>query len=118
MRTATRVLTCAVATTALAALAPAATTHATPAQTVRAAMAVPGDDICRYVVTYAKKPVPLKSGPGRRFDTVGTLPVSADPIVGSCAIRGKGAKRNWVQIRRGAHEGRWIWRDHVQVWGG
>ncbi|WP_336215117.1 hypothetical protein [Nonomuraea sp. LPB2021202275-12-8] len=63
----------------------------------------PDPDTCRYAVVPDGQ-VPLRSGPGKRFETTGELQPSQDPLAGSCAISGKGGMQNWVRILREEHQ--------------
>ena len=111
MRTAMRLLAGAAAAATLSGLGITAA-HATTAGIAAPTQA----ETCRYVVDVAN-PIPVRSGPGKKYRAVGELGPSKDPIAATCAARGRGPS-HWVQLKEGDHEGEWVWRNRLQPWSG
>ncbi|NUT41897.1 MAG: hypothetical protein HOV86_18135 [Thermoactinospora sp.] len=65
---------------------------------------------CRYYVN-AEKPIPVKSGPGKKYTTQAWISPDRDrPIFGNCAEPGTGPS-HWVKVSQGSHKGGWVWRN-------
>ncbi|GAA4055611.1 hypothetical protein [Nonomuraea soli] len=66
--------------------------------------------ICRYYVD-ADKPIPVKSGPGKKYTTQAWIsPDRERPVFGTCAEPGTGPS-HWVKISQGNYKGGWVWRN-------
>jgi hypothetical protein len=91
----------------LAIAGPASAATAAPSPTPSS---VASTSTCRYTVD-ANKPVPVKSGPGKKYTTQGWVsPDRERPIFGTCAEPGTGPS-HWVKVSQGKFKGGWIWRN-------
>ncbi|MFI6323615.1 hypothetical protein ACIBG8_39225 [Nonomuraea sp. NPDC050556] len=66
---------------------------------------------CRYTLS-ADKDIPVKSGPGKQYRTVGVVPEEREaPIFGTCVTKGTGPT-HWIKVAQGKWKDAYVWRNY------